>query len=216
MPLVRIDLRRGKSSEYKKAICDGVYQALREIFTVPENDRFMVVTDRDDADFVHSQTYLGIEYSTETASRNTSKQSAESALPALRRLEPLGAKHRDGFRRAQHPEQRFHGSSLAATRHESADKYRDHIQFVWEQTNDLGAGDVHEFRLLLNGDVGVTAEQQIAGKTAGWRMSGLGVDNGGDAQPLNQLAEINAARSPRRRIGVSDAFGVEQRLNEGF
>ena len=62
MPLVRIDLRRGKSAEYKKAICDGVYQALREIFKVPENDRFMVVTDRDDSDFIHSQTYLGIEY----------------------------------------------------------------------------------------------------------------------------------------------------------
>ena len=62
MPLVRIDLRRGKSTEYKKAICDGVYQALREIFQVPENDRFMVVTDRDDADFIHSQTYLGIEH----------------------------------------------------------------------------------------------------------------------------------------------------------
>jgi 4-oxalocrotonate tautomerase len=62
MPLVRIDLRRGKSAEYKKAICDAVYQALREIFKVPENDRFMVVTDRDDADFIHSQTYLGIEH----------------------------------------------------------------------------------------------------------------------------------------------------------
>src|SRR5580698_3510862 len=62
MPLVRIDLRRGKSSEYKKAICDGVYQALREIFTVPENDRFMVITEHDDADFIHSQEYLGIKY----------------------------------------------------------------------------------------------------------------------------------------------------------
>jgi 4-oxalocrotonate tautomerase len=65
MPLVRIDLRRGKSADYKKAICDGVYRALREIFTVPENDRFMVVTDHDDADFIHSQTYLGIAYSSD-------------------------------------------------------------------------------------------------------------------------------------------------------
>jgi 4-oxalocrotonate tautomerase len=65
MPLVRIDLRRGKSADHKKAICDGVYRALREIFTVPENDRFMVVTDHDDADFIHSQTYLGITYSSE-------------------------------------------------------------------------------------------------------------------------------------------------------
>ncbi len=62
MPLVRIDLRRGKSAAYKKAICDGVYRALREIFTVPENDRFMVITDRDETDFVHSRNYLGIDY----------------------------------------------------------------------------------------------------------------------------------------------------------
>jgi 4-oxalocrotonate tautomerase len=62
MPLVRIDLRRGKSAAYKKAISDGIYQALREIFTVPENDRFMVVTDRDDEDFIFARNYLGIEH----------------------------------------------------------------------------------------------------------------------------------------------------------
>jgi phenylpyruvate tautomerase PptA (4-oxalocrotonate tautomerase family) len=62
MPLVRIDLRRGKSAAYKKAISDGVYQALREIFTVPENDRFMVVTDRADEDFLYESSYLGIDH----------------------------------------------------------------------------------------------------------------------------------------------------------
>jgi 4-oxalocrotonate tautomerase len=62
MPLVRIDLRRGKSAAYKKAISDGVYQALREIFTVPENDRFMVVTDRSDEDLIYEPNYLGIEH----------------------------------------------------------------------------------------------------------------------------------------------------------
>jgi phenylpyruvate tautomerase PptA (4-oxalocrotonate tautomerase family) len=60
MPLVRIDLRRGKSAAYKKAICDGVYRALRETFTVPEEDRFMVVAEHDDDDFIYSRTYLGI------------------------------------------------------------------------------------------------------------------------------------------------------------
>ncbi len=62
MPLVRIDLRRGKSAAYKKAISEGVYQALREIFTVPENDRFMVVTDRADEDFLYKPNYLGIDH----------------------------------------------------------------------------------------------------------------------------------------------------------
>ncbi len=61
MPLVRIDLRRGKSAAYKKAIGDGVYRALRETFTVPEEDRFMVVTEHDDDGFIYSKNYLNIE-----------------------------------------------------------------------------------------------------------------------------------------------------------
>jgi phenylpyruvate tautomerase PptA (4-oxalocrotonate tautomerase family) len=63
MPLVRIDLRRGKSPEYKKAICEAVYRALRETFAVPEEDRFMVVSEHDGDDFTYSRNYLGIEHS---------------------------------------------------------------------------------------------------------------------------------------------------------
>jgi 4-oxalocrotonate tautomerase len=60
MPLVRIDLRRGKSAAYKQAICEAVYRALRETFTVPEEDRFMVVTEHDADNLIHSRTYFGI------------------------------------------------------------------------------------------------------------------------------------------------------------
>ena len=60
MPLVRIDLRRGKSSAYKKAICAGIYRAMRETFTVPEDDRFMVITEHDADDFIYAESYLGI------------------------------------------------------------------------------------------------------------------------------------------------------------
>jgi phenylpyruvate tautomerase PptA (4-oxalocrotonate tautomerase family) len=60
MPLVRIDLRRGKSPEYRKAICDGVYRALRETFNVPDEDRFMVVTEHDGDDLSFSRTYMNI------------------------------------------------------------------------------------------------------------------------------------------------------------
>jgi 4-oxalocrotonate tautomerase len=63
MPLVRIDLRRGKSPAYKKAICDGIYRALRETFNVPENDRFMIVNEHDAGNFDHADLYLGISYS---------------------------------------------------------------------------------------------------------------------------------------------------------
>jgi 4-oxalocrotonate tautomerase len=63
MPLARIDLRRGKPPAYRKAICDGIYRALRETFNVPENDRFLVVSEHDTDNFVHAESYLGIAYS---------------------------------------------------------------------------------------------------------------------------------------------------------
>ncbi|HEY1309780.1 MAG TPA: tautomerase family protein [Pseudolabrys sp.] len=63
MPLVRVDLRKGKSAAYKKAIGDGVYRALRQTFTVPDEDRFIVVTEHDDDQFFFSRNYLKIERS---------------------------------------------------------------------------------------------------------------------------------------------------------
>jgi 4-oxalocrotonate tautomerase len=63
MPLVRVELRRGKSPEFKKAVCDGIYRAMRETFNVPDEDRFMVVTEHDADNFIFSRTYVGIERS---------------------------------------------------------------------------------------------------------------------------------------------------------
>src|ERR1044071_8642360 len=61
MPLVRIDLRRGKSPDYRKALCDGVYQAMRETFNVPDEDRLMAVNEHDGDDLISSRKFLGIE-----------------------------------------------------------------------------------------------------------------------------------------------------------
>jgi phenylpyruvate tautomerase PptA (4-oxalocrotonate tautomerase family) len=60
MPLVRVSLRRGKPDDYKRAIGDGVYQALRETFTVPEEDRFVTVSEHSETDFQFSKTYMDI------------------------------------------------------------------------------------------------------------------------------------------------------------
>ena len=60
MPLTRVSLRRGKPAAYKKAILDGVYLAMRETFNVPEDDRFMVVSEHDADDFSYGADYLGI------------------------------------------------------------------------------------------------------------------------------------------------------------
>jgi 4-oxalocrotonate tautomerase len=60
MPLTRISLRRGKPAAYRKAIRDGLYCAMRETFNVPETDRFMLITEHDQADFDYGATYLDI------------------------------------------------------------------------------------------------------------------------------------------------------------
>ena len=60
MPLARVSLRRGKPATYRKAILDGIYQALRETFNVPDGDRFMILTEHDEDDFVYDPNYLGI------------------------------------------------------------------------------------------------------------------------------------------------------------
>lgn len=61
MPLVRISLRKGKPAAHIAAIRDGVYQAMRETFNVPENDRFVLVHEHDATGFDYDPSYLGIE-----------------------------------------------------------------------------------------------------------------------------------------------------------
>ena len=60
MPLVRIDLRAGKSAEYRKALGDGVHRAMMEAFAIPPDDHFQVITEHPAGDFVHDPQYLGV------------------------------------------------------------------------------------------------------------------------------------------------------------
>jgi 4-oxalocrotonate tautomerase family enzyme len=39
MPIVKIEMQAGKTAEYKKAILDGIHQALVEAFKIPDYDR---------------------------------------------------------------------------------------------------------------------------------------------------------------------------------
>lgn len=60
MPLARISLKSGKPDSYKTALFDAVYAALRATFNVPDEDRFMVLSEHDTASFTFSRSYLGI------------------------------------------------------------------------------------------------------------------------------------------------------------
>lgn len=61
MPLVRIDLRRGKPREYRQALADGVYEAMRQSIGIPENDRFIILTEHEADELSYDRHYLGIE-----------------------------------------------------------------------------------------------------------------------------------------------------------
>jgi len=59
MPLARIDLRKGKSVEYRQRIGEAIYQAMRAV-GVPENDRFQIFQEHDASTLVYDPGYLGI------------------------------------------------------------------------------------------------------------------------------------------------------------
>jgi phenylpyruvate tautomerase PptA (4-oxalocrotonate tautomerase family) len=61
MPLVRIDLIEGKSSDYRESIGTVIYEAMVKTLNVPKNDRFQVISEYTAAELIIDPTYLGIE-----------------------------------------------------------------------------------------------------------------------------------------------------------
>ena len=48
MPVTRIAIREGKSPDYKQALLDEIYEAMRETVAIQEGDRFMAITEHDE------------------------------------------------------------------------------------------------------------------------------------------------------------------------
>jgi len=63
MPLVRIDLRAGKSVEYRKALGDGVHRSIVEAMAVPADDHFQVITEHPPEGLIYDPQYLGVQRS---------------------------------------------------------------------------------------------------------------------------------------------------------
>ena len=63
MPLTRIDLRHGKSPEYRATLRDVIYETLNATVNVPDDDRFEVITEHDPENLNIDPHYLGIERS---------------------------------------------------------------------------------------------------------------------------------------------------------
>ena len=63
MPLVRIDLQRGKPASFCKALGEIVYSAMRETIEVPENDKFLIITEHAPEELNVAENYLGSHFS---------------------------------------------------------------------------------------------------------------------------------------------------------
>ena len=60
MPFARIDIVRGKSTQYKRTIGDVVYAAVVDILKAPANDRFQVIAEHPPEGHIADDGYLGI------------------------------------------------------------------------------------------------------------------------------------------------------------
>jgi 4-oxalocrotonate tautomerase len=63
MPLVRISLRQGTTTEFRIAIGEGVHRAMVEALAVPADDRFQVITEHPPEGLVYDPHYLGVQRS---------------------------------------------------------------------------------------------------------------------------------------------------------
>ena len=63
MPLVRIDLAKGKSAQFRKTLGDIVYKAMTDVINVPADDKFQVITEHPREELNYAPSYLGIEHS---------------------------------------------------------------------------------------------------------------------------------------------------------
>jgi hypothetical protein len=64
MPVTRIAIRDGKSGEYKQALLDGIYEAIRETVAIKDGDRFMAITEHGEHEFAYG-AFLGTDRSDE-------------------------------------------------------------------------------------------------------------------------------------------------------
>ena len=112
MPLVRIDLRKGKDAAYRQEIGRVVYEALIGV-GVPKNDRFQVIGQYDAESFLFDPDYLGLHRSEElviiqiTWNQGRSMEQKKGALqsycrrPALGRWAPARGRFYQSYRGQQ-------------------------------------------------------------------------------------------------------------------
>jgi phenylpyruvate tautomerase PptA (4-oxalocrotonate tautomerase family) len=65
MPFARIDLIKGKTSEYRAAVADIVYEGIVGVLKAPEGDRFIVVNEHESESLIYDRTFLDMDRSSD-------------------------------------------------------------------------------------------------------------------------------------------------------
>jgi len=60
MPLITIELMEGTTVEHRKAISDGIHEAMKEILGIPDDDRFHVFHELSEGNMLHEPVVFGI------------------------------------------------------------------------------------------------------------------------------------------------------------
>jgi phenylpyruvate tautomerase PptA (4-oxalocrotonate tautomerase family) len=63
MPFARIDLAKGKPSQFRATLADIVYKGILEVLKAPEGDRFIVVNEHEPENLIYDPTFLGMKRS---------------------------------------------------------------------------------------------------------------------------------------------------------
>jgi 4-oxalocrotonate tautomerase len=53
VPVTRIAIREGKTPEYKRALLDEIYEAMRETVAIKDGDRFMAISEHGPDEFAY-------------------------------------------------------------------------------------------------------------------------------------------------------------------
>jgi phenylpyruvate tautomerase PptA (4-oxalocrotonate tautomerase family) len=67
MPLTKVHLRKGASVDKRRAIADAVQEALIANLRIPEQDRFLVINEYEEDNFIYSPSFdtFGLVYSSD-------------------------------------------------------------------------------------------------------------------------------------------------------
>ncbi|MEU6324044.1 tautomerase family protein [Streptomyces sp. NPDC047009] len=104
MPLVRIDMIRGRRTDEVQAIADATHQAIVEVLRIPERDRFQIVTEHAADHIIALDAGLGFDRSSAlvmiqifTQSGRTTEVKQRLYRVIAQRLGQLGIRGEDVF-----------------------------------------------------------------------------------------------------------------------